>query len=337
MLCHTSFRAIPNGIISNKAAVDSSQHSSVGRQCLQLRPSVLFCKPYFERVFSFSESIPRVSFRTRTSHGKEVNDSMTPSKEKKPLPPSSSSNMTVVVLDKPTTYLQWHTALQQVKVLYLKRQYKQCASRCNQLLSTAPIEKVNQNSLSQQPRPISKLIASRSTPYTTPSSISTPPSATKPSRAQPTTSPPPKSAPSTSRAKRTKPPPLLSHDPLPAPSPLTTTTTTKKKKETPPARVLSQTPRPRTPSRARTPPTTTAPTKTSVQPPPTPPPNLLLLAAPHPHPHLPQPAPPPYALPPSASARKPCTSPRLHPAPTPHPHHPPPLTPSPPRRPTTRT
>lgn len=205
---------------------------------------------------------------------------MTPSKEKKPLPPSSSSNMTVVVLDKPSTYLQWHTALQQVKVLYLKRQYKQCASRCTQLLSTAPIEKVNQNSLSQQARPISKLIASRSTPYTTLSSTSTPPSATKPSRAQPTTSPPPNSAPSTSRTKRTKPPPLLSRDPLPAPSPLTTTTTTTtKKKETPPARAPSQTPRPRTPSRARTPPTTTTTTtttmKTSVQHPATPPPDPL--------------------------------------------------------------
>lgn len=341
MLCHTSFRAIPNEIISNSAAVNSSQHFCVGHQRLQLCPSALFCKPYSERVFSFSASTPSVSFRVRTSHGKEVNDNMTPSKEKKPLPPLSSSNTTVVVLDQPITYLQWHTALQQVKIIYLNRQYKQCASRCTQLLSTAPIERVNQHSLSQQPCPISKLIASRSTPYTPPSSTSTPPSATKPSRAQPTTSPPPNHAPSSSRANRTKPPPLLSRDPLPSPSPprMTKTTTTKKKKTPTPARAPSQTPRPRTPSRARTPQTTTTTTTTSVQPPPTPPPNPLPPAAlhPQPHPHLPQPAQPPCAPPPSASARKPSTSPRLHPAPTPHHHPPSPIGPTLQRPATTRT
>lgn len=54
MLCHTSFRAIPYEIISTKAAVDSSQHSSVRRQRL-------FGTPYSERVLSFSKFTPNVS------------------------------------------------------------------------------------------------------------------------------------------------------------------------------------------------------------------------------------------------------------------------------------
>lgn len=61
MLCHTSFRAIPYEIISTKAAVDSSQHSSVRRQRLQLRSSTLFGTPYSERVLSFSKFTPNVS------------------------------------------------------------------------------------------------------------------------------------------------------------------------------------------------------------------------------------------------------------------------------------
>ena len=55
---------------------------------------------------------------------------MTPSKEKQPLP--SSTSMAFPVL--PTTFGEWRTALHQVRLLYHKRQWKECVARCNQLL-----------------------------------------------------------------------------------------------------------------------------------------------------------------------------------------------------------
>lgn len=55
---------------------------------------------------------------------------MTPSKEKLPLPSSTSMAFPV----QPITFDQWKTALQQVKLLYQKRQWKECVARCNQLL-----------------------------------------------------------------------------------------------------------------------------------------------------------------------------------------------------------
>ncbi|KAI9698430.1 MAG: hypothetical protein M1836_004011 [Candelina mexicana] len=61
---------------------------------------------------------------------------MTPLKTKRPLPsiPSTSARCPP---EHPTTFPEWQIALQGVKLLYLKRQYKQCASRCTQLLEEA--------------------------------------------------------------------------------------------------------------------------------------------------------------------------------------------------------
>ncbi|KAI9747554.1 MAG: hypothetical protein M1835_002037 [Candelina submexicana] len=61
---------------------------------------------------------------------------MTPLKTKRPLPsiPSTSARCPP---EHPTTFPEWQIALQGAKLLYLKRQYKQCASRCTQLLDEA--------------------------------------------------------------------------------------------------------------------------------------------------------------------------------------------------------
>ncbi|KAI9879953.1 MAG: hypothetical protein M1830_006261 [Pleopsidium flavum] len=56
---------------------------------------------------------------------------MTPSKTKRPLPSSTST----IFPEQPGTYTEWQTTIEQVKLLYLKREYKQCAARCIQVLS----------------------------------------------------------------------------------------------------------------------------------------------------------------------------------------------------------
>ena len=58
---------------------------------------------------------------------------MTPDKTKKPLPSSASS----LLLESPATYRQWNRALQLVKVLFLRGQWKQCVTRCDKLLEAA--------------------------------------------------------------------------------------------------------------------------------------------------------------------------------------------------------
>lgn len=54
---------------------------------------------------------------------------MTPDKNKKPLPYSTS-----VYLENPRTPEQWRFALQLVKMMYLKSLWNQCSQRCGQLL-----------------------------------------------------------------------------------------------------------------------------------------------------------------------------------------------------------
>ncbi len=58
---------------------------------------------------------------------------MTPDKNKKPLPSSTS----FIFPERPTTYQQWKLNLQAVKILYLRGQWKHCAARCCQLLNEA--------------------------------------------------------------------------------------------------------------------------------------------------------------------------------------------------------
>ena len=58
---------------------------------------------------------------------------MTPDRSKRPLPSSTS----FVLPEHPTTYQQWKTALQRVKILYLRGQWKHCVARCRQLLVEA--------------------------------------------------------------------------------------------------------------------------------------------------------------------------------------------------------
>lgn len=83
---------------------------------------------------------------------------MTPSKEKKALPSSSFTNA-IVIQHQPTTYPQWQTALQHVKIQYLKRQYKQCASRCTQLLTAnaGHVRTLLRSYHNNRPCPITKL------------------------------------------------------------------------------------------------------------------------------------------------------------------------------------
>ena len=58
---------------------------------------------------------------------------MTPDKQKEPLPMSK----TEIFFKRPSSYEQWKTALQCLKVLYLKGQWKQCSIRCQKLLEDA--------------------------------------------------------------------------------------------------------------------------------------------------------------------------------------------------------
>lgn len=56
---------------------------------------------------------------------------MTPSKSKKALPSSTAT----MFPDQPVTREQWAMALQRLKALYLRGQFRPCAARCDQLLS----------------------------------------------------------------------------------------------------------------------------------------------------------------------------------------------------------
>ncbi|MCJ1298490.1 hypothetical protein MMC08_001280 [Hypocenomyce scalaris] len=58
---------------------------------------------------------------------------MTPSKEKLPLPSSTS----MALPTQPTTFDEWRTALRWVKLLFQKRQWRECTARCNKLLLEA--------------------------------------------------------------------------------------------------------------------------------------------------------------------------------------------------------
>lgn len=61
---------------------------------------------------------------------------MTPSKDKRPLP-SSTSMAFHQSPELPETFQQWKTALEQVNILYLKGQWKHCSAQCSQLLLKA--------------------------------------------------------------------------------------------------------------------------------------------------------------------------------------------------------
>lgn len=80
---------------------------------------------------------------------------MTPDKTKRPLPSSTS----MAFPEQPRTRQQWRLALQRVKLLYVRGQWKQCAARCGQLLSQAviPVRKIGDSprrySLNRAPSP----------------------------------------------------------------------------------------------------------------------------------------------------------------------------------------
>ncbi|KAG7005992.1 hypothetical protein G7Y79_00017g043740 [Physcia stellaris] len=59
---------------------------------------------------------------------------MTPNKSKKPLP--SSTSMVIPEPEEPQTSREWKIALQRVKLLYFKNQWKPCLARCNRLLES---------------------------------------------------------------------------------------------------------------------------------------------------------------------------------------------------------
>ncbi|KAM0804029.1 hypothetical protein BDR22DRAFT_641403 [Usnea florida] len=61
---------------------------------------------------------------------------MTPSKDKRPLPSTTS----MAFPKPPETFQQWKTALDQVKFLHLKGRWKECLAQCNQLLIEAKIQ-----------------------------------------------------------------------------------------------------------------------------------------------------------------------------------------------------
>lgn len=58
---------------------------------------------------------------------------MIPGKNKRPLPSSTS----IAFSESPETFQQWKRALEQVNILYLRGQWKQCSTRCHQLLLEA--------------------------------------------------------------------------------------------------------------------------------------------------------------------------------------------------------
>lgn len=58
---------------------------------------------------------------------------MIPGKNKRPLPSSTS----IAFTESPETFQQWKRALEQVNILYLRGQWKQCSTRCHQLLLEA--------------------------------------------------------------------------------------------------------------------------------------------------------------------------------------------------------
>ena len=58
---------------------------------------------------------------------------MTPNKNKRPLPSSTS----MAFPEPPETFLQWKAALMQVAILYMRGQWKHCAAQCTQLLLEA--------------------------------------------------------------------------------------------------------------------------------------------------------------------------------------------------------
>ena len=61
---------------------------------------------------------------------------MTPDTLKRPLPSSTS----MLFPDQPETIRQWQLALQRVKLLYVRGQWKECAAWCSQVLSGAKSE-----------------------------------------------------------------------------------------------------------------------------------------------------------------------------------------------------
>lgn len=65
-----------------------------------------------------------------------LTQNMTPSKNKRPLP-SSTSMASHQFSEPPETFQQWKTALEQVNILYLRGQWKHCSALCNTLLLEA--------------------------------------------------------------------------------------------------------------------------------------------------------------------------------------------------------
>ena len=102
---------------------------------------------------------------------------MTPNKAKKPLP--SSTSIIFLEPEEPQTSREWKTALQRVKSLYLKSQWKQCAARSSKLLEiSGSVSIISSSALAAaNPSPSSLL-------STLPSSTSTLHSPTKPLLAQ---------------------------------------------------------------------------------------------------------------------------------------------------------
>lgn len=60
-----------------------------------------------------------------------IDMALSPADTKQPLPNSTSI---VINPDRPSSWAAWRTSLKEVKVLFLKRQYKECRLRCDWLL-----------------------------------------------------------------------------------------------------------------------------------------------------------------------------------------------------------
>lgn len=72
-------------------------------------------------------------FRTSNQSFAAVDANMTPSKNKRPLPSSTS----IAFSEPPETLQQWRSALGKVNILYLRGQWKYCSTQCGQLLLEA--------------------------------------------------------------------------------------------------------------------------------------------------------------------------------------------------------
>jgi hypothetical protein len=128
-----SFSAQPQRILRPISAIGICNTSSF--------PSALFTlgeKGISSRVYKHILKTPP-SFTLSPANPIEpspTNMAMTPGKDKQALP--SSKLLNIINNEKPSTFSDWRLSLHEVKILYLKRQWKECKSRCDWLLEDNP-------------------------------------------------------------------------------------------------------------------------------------------------------------------------------------------------------